>query len=424
MQQQMAALAADAVAKALEARTQTPPQATPASSMASPTPASTAHNAAGNLYSFGHVDSNVGRHSPASPTTTAAMLAGATQGGTSLADAATTLLGEAAKQKGFARTTVVDPWLQNDFFTKKEEIPEERKWPFPDFFATGLTSPIHCDGRPTVTTSDGYIVPTTNGTVDPLARNAVQICKWDHEKFRRMENMIFKEFAEPVIDANDLKYKPQRNKDGRSGERYYHVPNQVGLPTERESVTLPNTIAAVENSSEVQFTAEQKGAANVHTHMERKLLAHERVCRFLMAEASTRETSYMADQAEGGVDHADGTASALEEMFELNRRSRRWMIAYMMQLRICNTHEMMVLTGLIAADKKRGGPGAMAYNAWSKTEKDSKALNHTAKAVTLVRNQKRKSMGAVSNPPAKSPKTEERADITETVTKLAEENAT
>ena len=37
MQQQMAALAADAVAKALEARTQTPPQATPASSMASPT---------------------------------------------------------------------------------------------------------------------------------------------------------------------------------------------------------------------------------------------------------------------------------------------------------------------------------------------------------------------------------------------------
>lgn len=406
MQQQIAALAANEVAKALGAQKQTPPQATSPSSMASTAPTTTANNAADN--SLDNADENVGSHSPASPTTTAAMLAGAAQGGSSLASAANTILAAAAKQDGFGNTTVHDRWTNDAFFNRQEEIPEVRKWPFPDFFAENLTSPTHCDGRPTETTTDGYIKPTTNGTVDPLARNAVQIGKWDHERFRKMEHMVFKEFVEPVIEANDLKYKPQRNKDGRNGERYFHVPNQVGLPTERESVTLPNTIAAIEHSSEVQFTAEQKRVANVHTHMERKLLAHERVCRFLMAEASTRETSYMADQVEGGVDHADGTASALEEMFELNRRSRKWMIAYMMQLRICNTHEMMVLTGLIAADRKREGPGAMAYNAWSKTEKDSKALNHTAKAVALVR-RKRKSpahQARVSNPSAKSPKAE------------------
>ena len=278
MQQRLGTMVATAVRQALATKDQAQPAQDEDAAPSTPSAKSSS-----NLNSLGGASAS---------TAAAAMLTGATQNGSSLTDAATTILDEAAKQKGFSNTTVVDRWMQNDFFNRGEEIPVERKWTFPDSFATELTRPTHCDGRPTVTTPGGYIIPqATNGTSGPLSRKQVQIGKWDHDKFRKMENLVFKEFAAPVIKANGLEYKPQRNKDGKSGERYYHVPNQVGLPTERESVTLTNTINAVENSSEVQFTVEQKRAASVHAHMERKLLATERVYRFLLAEQATREVA-------------------------------------------------------------------------------------------------------------------------------------
>ena len=65
----------------------------------------------------------------------------------------------------------------------------------------------------------------------------------------------------------------------------------------------------------------------------------------------------------------------------------------------------------------------MALSSWASAEKASKTTSHTAKAVALSRTPKRRSMGAFSNSPAKSPKTEERADATGTFTELAEEIA-
>ena len=320
----------------------------------------------------------------------AAALANIATTDTTLQQATADIIAQAAETAGAGMTKSVDQWdaMGSELLNTTARVDERNYWKFPTELSEGVLAPVHADGRPTTTHPNGTLVADTTAIIRPTTAEKQQLTPWSKEKLRAIETKIAKEIVQPIIDNNDLKFKLKKAKPV-GYEEQFRLPNQPGLPLPDQSVSIRSTLDAVAaGNGGIPFTEAQKNAANVHAHIEERLLAMERLMRFAYAENEEQYESLINAMAGWTITGQSEDDVTPETAHRTNRILRQHMIIQLTQLRVCITKEFMQLAGLASAQEKKQPQMAMQYAAWTEAQKQSKPSPLHA-AVQASRSRKR-----------------------------------